>query len=228
MKYNVNFDLTLKKNPYSGLYIAFEGVDGSGKSTQVKKIAKYFEEQGKEVVVTAEPSRKGALGELIQKILQNEISVSGTAIQYLFSADRAEQQEKLIIPALKAGKVVVSDRAFWSSIPYGVLDRNENSSTSNDREQLLVAFSILSIYHQFIAPDKTIYLDLPIETAFARIENIGQQNEIYEKKELLVKVKEVYDWLIEKFADEFVVFNGEKDEESLTREIADKINSLKK
>ena len=56
MKYHIEFDLDFKRNPYKGLYIAIEGIDGSGKTTQVGKLAEYFEKQGREVLKTHEPT----------------------------------------------------------------------------------------------------------------------------------------------------------------------------
>ena len=70
MKYHIDFDLDFRRNPYKGLYIAIEGIDGSGKTTQVKKIKEYFEHRGKTVFLTKEPSDEGEIGILIRKILQ--------------------------------------------------------------------------------------------------------------------------------------------------------------
>ena len=120
MKYHVEFDLDFKRNPYKGLYIAIEGIDGSGKTTQVEKISRYFEKKGKQVVTTGEPRKnKGIVGKLIQDILLSKVKVPSIAFQYLMSAERAIHHEELILPSLKAGKAVVTDRCFWSAIPYG-------------------------------------------------------------------------------------------------------------
>src|SRR3989338_5044608 len=113
MKYRVNFDIDFRRNTYGGQYIVVEGIDGSGKTTQVNRLAQYFIKQGKEVVVTGEPRKdKGIFGNLIQEILLSKKKIPSAAFQYLFSADRAVHQEDVIIPSLKAGKVVLSDRCF--------------------------------------------------------------------------------------------------------------------
>ena len=75
MKYNVQFDLELRKNPYKGIYIVLEGIDGSGKSTQVKRIKEYFEKKGQELLLTHEPTRQPPIGDLIHNVLQGKIKL---------------------------------------------------------------------------------------------------------------------------------------------------------
>ena len=92
MKYPVNFEIELKKNAYDGLYIALEGIDGSGKTTQVEHLAEYFRKQGREVVTTREPRKVGFIGDLVHKVLLGEVKLPATSLQYLFSA-HAEGQK---------------------------------------------------------------------------------------------------------------------------------------
>lgn len=127
MKYHIEFDIDFKRNASKGLYIALEGIDGSGKTTQAEKLVATLQSQGREVVRTREPRKDvGLIGKLIQEILHGQTTVSPVAFQYLFSADRQMHHQELILPALEAGKVVVSDRCFWSAIPYGILDNQEH------------------------------------------------------------------------------------------------------
>lgn len=218
MKYNVNFDIELKKNPYPGLYIALEGIDGSGKTTQVEELSKYFEGQGREVFKTHEPRREGAVGKLIHNVLQESVEVPAVSLQYLFAADRAIHQVQMIIPALESGKVVISDRTFWSSVPYGLLDKYLSEKEENP-DQLLTALSILSMYHEFITPDAGIVLDVSVETAGERLASLSRKAEIYEKKDKLLKIKEGYDLLLEKFPEELIKVDAEKKVEKVTSEI---------
>src|SRR5579859_5795913 len=147
MKYHIEFDVDFKRNISQGIYIALEGIDGSGKTTQVERLVSYFEKKGKEVFRVREPRKKeGLIGRLIQDILHGKTAVSPVAFQYLFSADRQMQHQDVILPALAQGKVVITDRCFWSAIPYGIVDMNE-SLGRNNIEQKLVAQSILSFYH---------------------------------------------------------------------------------
>lgn len=219
MKYKVNFELELKKNPYDGFYIALEGIDGSGKTTQAEELKKYFEKKGKEVIVTYEPRRTGAVGELVHRVLQEEVMLPRVGLQYLFAADRAMHQEDLIIPALKAGKVVISDRNFWSGIAYGILDKGGLKMGKDSADQLMVAMSLLSFYHQFVSPDITFYLDVKVDTAMDRLSHKDRKAELYEKKDLLTSVQEIYDWMVKKFPGALVDIDGNLGKDEVLKEL---------
>lgn len=223
LTYPINFDVTLKRNPYSGVYIALEGVDGSGKTTQVQKLQEYFKSQGKEVVVTREPRKEGLIGDLVQKILTGKEKVPTIAIQYLFSADRSAHHEELVLPALKKGMVVITDRCFWSAIVYGILDRTGGAYDKNDADLLLINQSILSMYHQFTVPDYTFYLKISLDTALSRINKKSDVREIYEDKKKLEKIIEGYQYLKNKFTDEIIEMNGEEHVDAVTKNILERI-----
>lgn len=222
MKYKVDFDIELKKNTYPGLYIGFEGIDGSGKTTQVDMLAEYFEKQGREVLKTHEPRRDTVVGKLVFEILEAKIELPAVSLQYLFAADRAIHQELMVVPALKEGKVVISDRTLWSSIPYGLLDRAESEHEENG-DRLSAALSLLSMYHEFVVADYTVFLDVTTEAATKRLVELGKKASIYEKKEKLEKIKEGYDWLFEKFPSEFTKINGELPLDQVAQEIIQNI-----
>lgn len=224
MKYHIEFDIDFKRNPYHGKYIVVEGIDGSGKTTQVRKLAEYYTQKGFEVVATREPRKdnKSLVGELIQKILHGKSDVPSVAFQYLFSADREMHHAELILPSLEKGKIVISDRCFWSAIPYGLLDR-KTELDSNTVEYMLAAQSILSMYHQFVVPDYTVYLDIPLDVALKRLERQDDVKEIYEEKEKLEKIIKGYEWLIREFRDEFLVIEGTAGVEEVTAKIVSKI-----
>ena len=232
MRYHVEFDIDFKRNPYKGRYIVIEGIDGGGKTTQVARLARYFKNAGKHVVITGEPRKsKGAFGKLIHEILLAKVHIPSVAFQYLFSADRAMHHEELVIPALKIGDIVMSDRCFWSAVPYGIMDamlgKKEARYDYSMGNVILSAQSILSMYHQFMLPDITFYLDISVDTAMKRLGQKEQAKEIYEKRETLEKISLGYKWLITQFPNEFTVINGEKSEEEVTREIIKKIDNLK-
>ena len=226
MKYHVELDIDLKRNPYKGLYIALEGIDGSGKTTQVEELAKHFERKGKSVVRAREPRKEGLIGDIIQRVLTGKVKMPSVALQYLFSTDRVLHHEEVIIPALKAGKVVISDRCFWSAIVYGILDR-EGWNDPNTADFLLIAHSVLSLYHQFIDPDFTFALNVSLRTAFARISKKDDKIEIYEDREKLKQVIKGYDWLAKQFPKEITVVDGEGDVGKVTSEILSRISSIK-
>lgn len=225
MKYHISFDLDLRRNPYKGLYIAFEGIDGSGKTTQVKRLSRYFKKSGQEVIMTREPRDDGLIGRIIRQVLQSKIKIPSVALQYLFSADRSIHHETIIKPALSQGQTIVSDRCFWSGVPYGIMDRTKDVYDHKTGNQVLIAQSILSMYHQFIVPDFAFYLKIPIKVAMARLVKDSKGKEIYEKKEKLEKIMSGYEWLVEKFPKEFTVIDGTKPVKEITETIIDAINS---
>ncbi|RJQ36301.1 dTMP kinase [Candidatus Microgenomates bacterium] len=228
MNYHLELDIDFKRNPFKGKYIVIEGIDGSGKTTQAKRLCEYFEKSNLEVVCTGEPRKRvGVVGELIYKILRGKVKIPSVAFQYLFSADRAIHHEELIIPALKDGKYVISDRSFWSAIPYGILDKmGEENYDFQMGKVILSAQSILSMYHQFIIPDITFYLDVPVEVAVKRMADENKQKEIYEKTEKLDKIIAGYKWLVKEFPKEFVIIDGKKSADEVTKELIKRIDTL--
>lgn len=228
ISYHIEFDLAFKRNQNKGVYIAFEGIDGSGKTTQVEKLTEYFTSLDKSVVKTREPRKdEGLLGKLIQEILHGQVKVPPVAFQYLFTAERQMNHTDLIIPALEEGKIVITDRCFWSSVPYGILDKG---TVLNDEQgnQMLIAQSILSFYHQFTVPDITFYLDIPLVEAMRRIEQYDENTirEIYEDKIKIEKVISGYQWLLHKFPTEFMIINANRSIEQVTQDIIQKVQSL--
>ena len=222
MKYPVNFEIELLKNPYPGIYIALEGIDGSGKTTQAEFIKDYYEKKGKKVLMTHEPRRDGALGPLIHDVLLGNVKIPPVANQYLFAAQRVVHVEEIVIPALKRGEVVISDRCFWSSIPYGLFDREESEGKPSD--QLLAALSLLSFYHGFINPDFAIFLEVSVETAAKRLAALKRKAEIYEKSEKLEKIRGGYEFLFEKFPNVLLKVDAEKHISQVTQQIIDIVN----
>ncbi len=224
MKYHIEFDIDFRRNAFGGLYIVVEGIDGSGKTTQIARLAEYFQKQGKEVVVTGEPRKdRGIFGKLIQEILLSKKKIPSVSFQYLFSADRAVHQEDVIVPALKNGKIVLSDRCFWSAVPYGIMDHimgiNDGKYSYEMGKVILAAQGILSMYHQFLLPDKTFYLDISLDTAMSRIQKADKAIEIYEDRRKLEKIMLGYQWLCREFPKEIQVINGENSVEEVTKEI---------
>ncbi|EKD64561.1 MAG: dTMP kinase [uncultured bacterium] len=228
MKYHIELDLDFRRNPHKGLYIAIEGIDGSGKTTQAERLAKYFTVKRKKVVATREPRKNaGTVGRLIGDILVSKVKVPFAAFQHIMSAERSIHHEELIIPSLKKGKIVITDRCFWSAVPYGILDRMKDAKDEkysfNFGEVILVGQSILSMYHQFTVPDYTFYLDVSIDTAVERIGKKTERKELYEKKDKLEKISLGYKWLSKRFPKEITVIDGEKSEEEVTEEIVKKL-----
>jgi len=227
MKYHIEFDISFRKNPYKGAYIAFEGVDGCGKTTQAERLARYLKKKGKSVVVTSEPRKEGsAVGRLIREILQSKIKVPSASLQYLYTAERIINHKDVVEPSLKKGKIVLSHRSLWSNVPYGLLDRGVTNYDLPDTKLINVTQGLMSLYHQFIIPDITFYLRVSANTAMKRLTAMNKVKEVmYEKKEKLERISRGYDWQVKQFPNEFVVIDGEKSQEEVTREIVSRLSS---
>ena len=99
----------MKKNLYSGKFIVFEGLDGSGQSTQSKLLAGFLKKKHYKVLLTKEPTPDSEAGKKIRKILDKKLKVKPAAFQKLYAKDRKEHLGKEIVPALKKGKIVISE-----------------------------------------------------------------------------------------------------------------------
>lgn len=199
------------KNPYSGKFIVFEGPDGSGQSTQAALLEKYISGAGKKVVLTKEPTLDSEAGMKIKEILNHEREVSPEDLQKLFVEDRKEHLEKVIIPALKEGSVVISDRYFFSTFVFGSLNA--------DLEWLI------SMNNDFLLPDTTFVLVVKPETSIERIAHRGIKSTLFEKLESLRKVMENYKNLGTRFENMFFI-DGERTIEEIHEEIAEKAPAL--
>jgi len=144
-----------------GLFITFEGIEGSGKSTQIRKAAGYLKEQGVPVIVTGEPGGT-PLGVELRKILLDKtvLTLSGRAELLLFAADRAQHIEEVIIPAMEEGKVVLCDRFSDATVAYQGYGRGE------DRECVR---SLCDFASRSLGPDLTLLFDIPTGVGLKRI-----------------------------------------------------------
>ena len=143
-----------------GLFITFEGPDGCGKTTQMKLLAEYFKKKGKEVVLTREPGGKG-LGEKVREILLNyDGEVSDRCESFLFLADRAQNIDIIVNPAVKEGKIVLCDRHIDSTVAYQGYGRGLNIGRINMLNNLATNGK---------KPDLTLVFDVDVETSMKRV-----------------------------------------------------------
>ena len=223
MKYHIDFDLDFKRNKEKGIFIAIEGIDGAGKTTQAKLVSEELA-KANNVHLTKNPT-DGLIGKFIREVLAGKVDIPPASFQYLFSADRQVQQVE-VLKDLKDGKIIITDRYFWSAIVYGIVDR-EDLDFNQVGNLLLVSQGILSMYHQFLIPDITIFLDIPMKIALDRLNDKKIEKEIYENEEKLKKIEKGYKWLINKFPNEFTIIDGTKSEKQITQEIIKIINEKK-
>ncbi len=143
-----------------GLFITFEGADGCGKTTQLNLLKEYFEKVGKDVVLTREPGAKG-LGEHVRKILLNyDGVVSDRCESFLFLADRAQNVDVIVNPAINDGKIVLCDRHTDSTVAYQGYGRGLDINEINMLNNLATGG---------IKPDLTLVFDVDIETSMQRV-----------------------------------------------------------
>ncbi len=145
-----------------GKFITFEGIDGSGKSTQVRTLASELLFRGYEVLTTCEPGGTPLGRRLREAFLETEENVSPLAELLLFAADRAQHVDFLVRPALKEGTIVISDRYSDATYAYQGAGRGFPESTVNQ---------IIQLATSGLKPDLTVFFDLPIEKAVLRTNN---------------------------------------------------------
>lgn len=153
-------------------FITFEGIEGSGKSTQSKKLYEYFLAQKKEAILTREPGGTLASEKIREILIDEKIEKLEATTELLLNfAARFEHVEKLIKPALAQNKIVISDRFFDSTYAY------QGSAFGLD-ENLIDEVKKITIGN--FSPDITFLIDVPVESAFKRIDGRAGNNR-YEK-----------------------------------------------
>jgi len=189
----------------SGLFFVLEGIDGSGKSTQVQRLAKWLRERGREVVATREPS-DGPWGRRYRAWARGEVEADAAEVLDMFVRDRAEHVESEIRPALERGQIVVCDRYVASTLAYQV-------AHGNDRDRVHAVAGAPAL-----VPDLTLWLRLPVELA---IERMGESAvERYERPDFLERVDAEYARL------GLVAVDASGDEERVAQRLREKVEPL--
>jgi dTMP kinase len=147
-----------------GKFITFEGIDGSGKSTQIRMLADELRRRGVRLVTSCEPGGTPLGRHLRQAFLETEETVAPLAELLLFAADRAQHVEFLIKPAMAAGRVVISDRYADATAAYQGAGRGFDPETIRQ---------IIELATGGLKPDLTLFFDITVETAILRMAGRG-------------------------------------------------------
>ena len=196
-----------------GLFISLEGPDGSGKSTQIEYLKKFFDENGIDAVFTREPGGT-PIGEKLRSIIldKDNAEMSDMTEALLYAASRSQHVNELIKPALEQGRIVVCDRFIDSSIAYQGYGRN-----LGDGVRVINELAI-----EGCMPDLTFFMDLDPEVGKSRIK--AEDEDRLESEELAFH-KSVYDGyreLAKRYKDRFITIDASGTKE----EMRDSINSV--
>lgn len=157
------------------MFITFEGIDGVGKSTQLDMLERFLVDNGKQVLRTLEPGGTELGQEIRHLLLHRKGDVSARSEALLYAADRAHHVATKIRPALEAGKVVLSDRYFDSSVAY------QGAARELDVDEVR-NISLWAVDN--LLPDLTVLLDLPADEAMRRRGNKGTEPDRLEREQV--------------------------------------------
>lgn len=181
----------LVERRFPGVFVVVEGIDGSGSTTHTKLLGKALRQRGLKVVETCEPT-SGPIGSLIRQVLQRRLFVADAAgprafawstMALLFAADRMDHLDSTIVPALREGAVVLSDRYDLSSLAY-------QSVTAPGGERVVPWIRELNA--AALRPDLTLVIDVPVEVAEERRRARGGMEEMFETRDLQTRLCGVY------------------------------------
>ena len=197
----------------SSLFIVFEGIDGSGKSTQCDLIIEHLRNKGIPCKGLREPTG-GVWGQKIRRILQGEETADPEEQLELFMLDREDDSEKNIRPALSAGLTVVMDRYFYSNAAYqGALGLDPVKIIDENRRR------------NFPEPDRVYFIDVDPQTAVDRIEKRSSDGsvQLFERLEFLKQVRKIF---LQVADNSFLVVDGNGSPEDINDMIKEDIKRL--
>nr|NJM02940.1 dTMP kinase [Desulfobacula sp.] len=193
--------MQISGNGQRGRFIVFEGIDGSGKSTQIQMISNRIRDMKLQVYTTFEPTA-GTIGSLIRQMLSGKIKIDQRTLAFLFAADRMDHlvnDENGLREKIDQGELVICDRYYFSSYAY--------HAQHMDMEWVIHANSLNA---DILRPDLTVFIDVEPETCLERIKNNRSDLEMYEKIDIMKKVRSNYLTAFERLKDieKIVVIDG--------------------
>lgn len=195
-----------------GHFITFEGIDGSGKSTQAKRLADHLRRDGHDVVLTREPGGSPGAEEIRALVLQGDPDRwSAETELLLFTAARRDHLERLIQPSVAAGKIVICDRFADSTRMYQGLSRGDLRPKVDLLHDLMIGQE----------PDLTILIDMDPAKGLARAKGRQGIEERFEDfgADLQMKMRAGFLALAEEFADRFCIIDGARDIEAVAEDV---------
>ena len=195
-----------------GFFITFEGIDGSGKSTQIQNLAKYLEEHGFDIIITREPGGSVGGEEIRNLLLQGEVDRWSAETEILlFTAARRDHLERVILPALQDGKIVICDRFTDSTRMYqGMRGPKLRDLVDKLTEEVINC-----------DPDLTIIIDIDPEISLMRAKSRKTAEERFEDfgVDLQKKMRSGFIDLSKEFSSRVEVVNGQQSVDELAKEI---------
>ena len=197
------------------MFVTFEGVDWSGKSTQAELLTDWLRGQGRSVVMTREPGGT-PLAEGVRQLVLHGSDMAAWAEAALYAASRADNAARVIRPALERGEDVVCDRYLDSSVAYQGIARGLGAEAVRDLS-LLVTERLL--------PDRTFLVLLDADEAFARS---GDHHDRIEREgvEFMRRVDEAYRVLAANEPERIVALDGAKGSAEIAEEVRDRVRPL--
>ncbi|MCI5095173.1 MAG: dTMP kinase [Rhodobacteraceae bacterium] len=195
-----------------GLFLTFEGIDGSGKSTQAKRLASALQSAGHDVVLTREPGGSPGAEEIRRLVLEGDPDRWSAETEILlFTAARRDHLERTILPALGAGKVVICDRFADSTRMYQGLSRGDLRPVVDQLHSLMIGRE----------PDLTLLIDMDPEIGLSRAKGRQGTEERFEDfgVDLQRKMRTGFLSLADEFSQRFRVIDGAQPMDAIAAEI---------
>ncbi|GAA6161214.1 MULTISPECIES: dTMP kinase [unclassified Ruegeria] len=196
------------------MFLTFEGIDGSGKSSQARMLADHLRGLGRDVVLTREPGGSAGAEEIRRLVLEGDPDRwSAETELLLFTAARRDHLERTIEPALAAGKVVICDRFADSTRMYQGMSRGNLRPLVDQLHKLMIGRE----------PDLTVLIDMDPEIGLSRAKGRQGTEERFEDfgLELQQKMRSGFLALADEFPDRFRVIDGNRDMDSVARDVTD-------
>lgn len=206
----------------TGKFITFEGIDGSGKSTQLRMLASDLRARGVDIISTHEPGGTPLGRRLREAFLETEETVAPRAELLLFAADRAQHVEFLIKPALAEGRTVISDRYADATFAYQGAGRGFEEETVNE---------VIALATGGLKPDLTLFFDISVERALGRMNSHNGDERIQnrmdlETAEFYTRVRVAYLGIAARERERFKIVDANGSVDEIHRTVAEIVNGF--